>query len=101
MCNTVRLKGVFNKGDLMMFSNELRNSLGVISFVSLLVGAWFLFWGNEMLDINGAYDTGIIYTTMGIGFIFAIVGKGIFRILTLSILAIFVLIVVLFGISHA
>ena len=81
-----------------MFSNELRNSLGVISFVSLLVGAWFLFWGNEMLNIN---STGIIYTAMGIGFIFAIVGKGIFRILTLSILAIFVLIVVLFGISHA
>lgn len=82
----------------MMFSNNLRNSLGVISFVSLLVGAWFLFWGNEMLDIN---STRIIFIAMGVGFICAIIGKGIFRILTLSILAIFVLIVVLFGISHA
>ena len=94
----VRLKGVFNKGDLMMFSDKLRNSLGVISFVSLLVGAGFLFWG---IDIKGPYDIRMVYIAMGIGFIFAIVGKGIFRILTLSILAIFVLIVVLFGISHA
>ncbi len=82
----------------MMFSNKLRNSLGVISFVSLLVGAGLLFWG---MDIKGPYDIRMVYIAMGIGFICAIVGKGIFRILTLSILAIFVLIVVLFGISHA
>ena len=98
MCNIVKLKGVFNKEDLMMFSNKSRNLLGVISFVSLLVGAWFLFWG---IDIKGPYDIRLVYIAMGIGFICAIVGIGVFRILTLSILAIFVLIVVLFGISHA
>ena len=98
MCNIVKLKGVFNKGDLMMFSNKLRNSLGVISFISLLAGALFLFWG---IDIKGPYDIRMVYIAMGIGFICAIVGKGVFKILTLSILAIFILIVILFGISHA
>lgn len=84
----------------MMLSIKLRYSLGVISFVSLLVGAWFLFWGNKMLDINGPYDTRIIYFALGIGFICAIVGKGIFRILTFSIIIIYVLIVLLFIISN-
>lgn len=84
----------------MMLSNKLRNSLGVISFVSLLVGAWFLFWGNKLLNINGPYDTRIIYITLGLGLIFAIVGKGIFRILTFSIIIIYILIILLFMISN-
>ncbi|WP_019244209.1 MULTISPECIES: hypothetical protein [Bacillus] len=83
-----------------MSSIQIRKSLGVCAFLCLLIGAWFLFWGNTMLHINGPYDTSIIYTALGLGFIFAIVGKGIFRTLTLIVICMYILIILLFMVGN-